>query len=114
VKHDETYHLTYLEFSAGQFTVPRKDLEIGQVVRLRVLARDVSLTLAHQTSTSILNIFSARVEELVEENPAQMTVRLDAAGVSVLSRITRKSAKALELAPGKQVYVQVKTVALLA
>ena len=113
VKHDATYHLTYLDFSAGQFTVPRKDLEIGQVVRLRVLARDVSLTLAHQTSTSIQNIFPARVEELVEENPAQMTVRLDAAGVSVLSRITRKSAEVLDLAPGKQVYAQVKTVALL-
>jgi len=41
-------------------------------------------------------------------------VRLDAAGVSILSRITRKSAQALELVPGKQVYVQVKTVALLA
>jgi len=114
VKHDETYHLTYLEFSAGQFTVPRNKLEIDQVVRLRILARDVSLTLAQQTSTSILNIFPARIEELIEENPAQMTVHLDAAGVAVLSRITRKSAEVLQLVPGKQVYAQVKTVALLA
>jgi molybdate transport system ATP-binding protein len=114
VGHDDAYHLTLLEFEAGQFTVPRKELTEGQVVRLRVLARDVSLTLVKQTNTSILNIFPARVVELVEENPAQMTVRLDAAGVSILSRITRKSAQALELAPGKQVYVQVKTVALLA
>jgi molybdate transport system ATP-binding protein len=72
------------------------------------------LTLAQQTDTSILNIFPARVEELIEENPAQMTVRLDAVGVPVLSRITRKSAETLELIPGKEVYVQVKTVALLA
>lgn len=114
VGHDAAYHLTYLEFAGGKFTVPRKELAEGQVVRLRVLARDVSLTLAQQTNTSILNIFPARVEELLEENPAQMTVRLDAAGVSILSRITRKSAQALELAPGKQVYAQVKTVALLA
>jgi molybdate transport system ATP-binding protein len=114
VGHDAAYHLTYLEFAGGKFTVPRKELAEGQVVRLRVLARDVSLTLAQQTNTSILNIFPARVEELLEENPAQMTVRLDAAGISILSRITRKSAQALELAPGKQVYAQVKTVALLA
>ena len=114
IGHDETYLLTQLEFAAGQFTVPRKELAKGQMVRLRVLARDVSLTLAHQTNTSILNIFPARVVELIEENPTQMTVRLDAAGVPVLSRITRKSAEALELVPGKQVYVQVKTVALLA
>ena len=114
VGHDDTYHLTQLEFAAGQFTVPRKELPEGQMVRLRILARDVSLTLAQQSNTSILNIFPAQVEELIEENPTQMTVRLDAAGVPVLSRITRKSAESLQLAPGKQVYVQVKTVALLA
>ena len=114
IGHDETYHLTQLEFAAGQFTVPRKELAEGQTVRLRILARDVSLTLERQTDTSILNIFPARVEEIIEENPAQITVRLDATGVPVLSRITRKSAQALELMPGKQVYVQVKTVALLA
>jgi len=114
VGHDEAYHLTNLEFSGGQFTVPRNELAEGHVVRLRVLARDVSLTLAQQTNTSILNIFPARVEELLVENPAQMTVRLEAAGVSILSRITRKSAQALDLVPGKEVYAQVKSVALLA
>lgn len=114
VGHDDIYHLTYLKFSAGQFSVPRNELAEGQVARLRVLARDVSLTLVQQTNTSILNIFPARVEELLEENPAQLTVRLDAAGVSILSRITRKSAQVLELVPGKRVYVQVKSVALLA
>ena len=114
VGHDEAYHLTNLEFAGGQFTVPQSNLVVGQVVRLRILARDVSLTLAQQTSTSILNIFPARVEELIEVSPAQMTVRLDAAGVPVLSRITRKSAEVLQLVPGKQVYAQIKTVALLA
>lgn len=114
MEHDEVYHLTNLVFAGGQFTVPRKELAEGQVVRLRILARDVSLTLAEQTNTSILNIFPATIEEIHEENPAQMTVRLDAAGVPILSRITRKSAKALDLVTGKQVYVQVKSVALLA
>jgi len=114
VGHDDAYHLTRLEFAGGHFTVPRIALSEGQVVRLRVLARDVSLTLAQQTNTSILNIFPASVEELIEENPAQITIRLDAAGVKILSRITRKSAQVLELVPGKQVYAQVKSVALLA
>ncbi len=114
IKHDQTYHLTQLEFAGGEFTVPLKNIDVGQVVRLRILARDVSLTLAHQADTSILNIFPVRIEELIVENPAQMTARLDASGVPVLSRITRKSAESLQLAQGKQVYAQVKTVALLA
>jgi molybdate transport system ATP-binding protein len=113
VGHDDVYHLTNLEFAGGRFTVPRKELSPGQIVRLRILARDVSLTLEQQTNTSILNIFPAVITEIYEENPAQMTIRLEASGVPILSRITRKSASALELIPGKQVYVQVKTVALL-
>ncbi len=114
VGHDDVYHLTNLEFAGGRFTVPRKELPHGQSVRLRILARDVSLTLTEQSGTSILNIFPAVINEIHAENPAQMTIRLDAAGAPILSRITRKSAQALDLAPGKQVYVQVKTVALLA
>jgi len=112
-EHDETFHLTHLEFPGGRFTVARKDLPLGQPVRLRLLARDVSLSLERHEGTSILNIFPAKVETLVGENPAQLMVRLDAGGVPILSRITRKSATILALEPGKSVYVQVKTVALL-
>jgi molybdate transport system ATP-binding protein len=80
-----------------------------------VAARDVSLSLGyHSTGTSILNIFPARVEEIADANPSQVTVRLTAGGVPMLSRITRKSAAALGLSPGVEVYAQVKSVALLA
>jgi molybdate transport system ATP-binding protein len=61
-----------------------------------------------------LNIFPARVEEIADANPSQVTVRLTAGGVPMLSRITRKSAAALGLSPGVEVYAQVKSVALLA
>jgi molybdate transport system ATP-binding protein len=111
--HDERYHLSYLDFAGGRFSVARNALPIGHSARLRVLARDVSITLQPQTGTSILNIFPASIDDLIEEGPAQMLVRLDIAGVPVLSRITRKSANVLALAPGKQVYAQVKAVALL-
>lgn len=113
-KHDPAYELTYLDFPGGRFTVGRKDLPVGTKVRLRVIARDVSITLEKQSGTSILNIFPASVDEIVPTGSAQVTVRLLAGGVPLLSRITRKSASMLELAPGKQVYAQAKTVALLA
>lgn len=111
--HDEVYHLSYLDFAGGRFSVARHALPIGHHARLRVLARDVSITLQPQTDTSILNIFPAIVDDLVEDGPAQMLVRLDMGGTPLLARITRKSASVLDLAPGKQVYAQVKTVALL-
>ncbi len=110
---DDEFGLTLLDFSAGRFAVPKKDLPIGAAVRLRILARDVSLTLKRQADTSILNIFPATVEEICSESDSQNLIRLDANGVSVLSQVTRKSTVALKLTPGKQVYAQAKSIALL-
>jgi molybdate transport system ATP-binding protein len=111
--HDEKYHLTHLDSAGGRFTVIRKDLPIGSAVRLRVAARDVSLTLKPQSDTSILNIFPATVDKLIPEGKAQVTVRLIVGSVPMLARVTRKSARILDLKPGKLVYAQAKSVALL-
>ena len=113
VGHDDEYALTYLDFAGGRFTVTRRDLTPGSHVRLRVAARDVSLTLVHQSGTSILNIFPATVEAINDEGPAQATVRLLLGRVPMLARITHKSAAVLDLKPGRQVYAQIKSVALL-
>lgn len=111
--HDNEFNLTYLDFPGGRFTVSHKDLPINHAVRLRVIARDVSLTTEHQSQTSILNIFPAIVEEMTPEGIAQVMVRLLIQGVPLLARITRKSASLLDLKLGKQVFAQVKSVALL-
>lgn len=114
VAHDDHYQLTYLKFAGGQFSVERMQLEVGSDVRLRLAARDVSLTLERQINTSILNVFAAVVDEIQTAGAAQMLVRLDCSGVPVLARITRKSAEALQLAIGTRVFAQAKTIALLA
>lgn len=111
--HDDDYDLTYLDFPGGRFTVTRKALAIGHAARLRVAAKDVSLTLEHQSGTSILNIFPAVVDAISNETSAQVTVRLIAGGTPILSRITRKSAALLRLEKGKAIYAQAKSVALL-
>lgn len=112
--HDDDFDLTLLDFPGGRFHVPRKDVAVGQTVRLRVAARDVSLTLERQAGTSILNIFPATIEALRPDGSAQVMVRLLAGGVPLLSRVTRKSTALLDLQPGKTLYVQAKSVALLA
>ena len=112
--HDPKYDVTYLDFPGGRFTIGRTDLDLGCKVRLRVLARDISLTLEHQRDTSILNIIPARVVEVVEAAAGQMLVKLETGGVPIISRITRKSADALDIRPGLDVHMQIKTVAVLA
>ena len=114
---DARYQLLQVGFDGGTLQcvhasegAPRRP---GQRVRLRVQARDVSLTLAAAHDTSILNVLPATVQALAEDGPAQVLVALQAGATPLLARVTRKSADALRLAPGQRVYAQVKGVALL-
>ncbi len=111
--YDQNYHLNYLDFTGGQIAVAGKAMQVGDRVRVRIAARDVSLTLEHQSNTSILNIFPATVDAITDEGQSQVTVRLLMGDVPLLSRITRKSAVELGLEPGKVVYAQAKSIALL-
>ncbi|MES2976012.1 MAG: molybdenum ABC transporter ATP-binding protein [Pseudomonadota bacterium] len=113
--HDSTYELSSLVFAGGRLQLPNQGRErpVGQRVRLRLQARDVSLTLARQEGTTILNIFPATVVDLADDSPGQMMVALDAGGARLLARVTKKSAHALGLAPGLPVHAQVKGVAIL-
>ena len=86
---------------------------VGEQVRLRVLARDVSLARTRAADSSILNLLPARITELTDDGPGQMLVALDAAGTRLLARITRRSCHTLALAVGDSVYAQVKGVALV-
>jgi len=127
--HDDAYHLSELDFPSGRLTVARLHAAIGERVRVAVHARDVSIALAPVEQTSILNILAATVTEISQEDPARVTVRLRlhdeghgggaaapaAQGMEVylLARITRKSCERLALTPGREVYAQIKSVALV-
>lgn len=111
--HDDTYQLTDVAFPGGQMSLPRQAAGIGQRVRMRVLARDVSVTLAAQTGTSIINILPATVTHIAEVSPSQSLVGLDLGGTSIIARITHKSVDTLGLKPGLVVYAQIKGVAIL-
>lgn len=113
-EHDPAYHLTRLVFPGGDVLVAQRDETIGQRLRFRVHARDVSLALERAEGTSISNLLPARVEQIVAaDTPAHVLVRLDAQGTPLLARITRRSADQLGVIEGKALWAQIKTVALL-
>ena len=113
LKRDSEFNLMHLEFLGGQFIVPDNGLPVQTKVRIRVVARDVSLTKSKQVDTSILNIFPAMVQEIVNEGEAQVMVRLQIKETILLACITRKSSYKLRLEKGSEVFVQVKSVAIL-
>jgi molybdate transport system ATP-binding protein len=115
-EHDRPWQLTRLDVGGGDFSVWARDqgLPIGRAVRVRLLARDVSLARAPQTGTSIGNQLHGTVEQIADdEHPSLALVRVRVGTSPVVARLTRRSAHALELAPGVPVWAQVKTVALM-
>ncbi len=113
LSHDRDDHLTLASFSGGHLIVPSQSARVGGSLRVRVQARDVSLTLQKQTGTSILNILSVTVTALSPDSPGQVMVALDAGGCPLLARVTSRSAQALGLAPGLALFAQIKGVAIL-
>ena len=113
LKRDSEFNLMHLDFLGGQFIVPDNGFPVQTKVRIRVVARDVSLTKSKQVDTSILNIFPAMVQEIVNEGEAQIMVRLQIKDTILLACITRKSSYKLRLEKGSEVFVQVKSVAIL-
>jgi len=90
-------------------------LPLGRPVRVRVLARDVSLARTPQTGTSIGNQLHGTVDALADDptHPALALVRVRIGGSALVARVTWRSAHALELRPGLPVWAQVKSVALM-
>ena len=113
VGREAKFNLMHLEFLGGQFVVPDNGFPVQTKVRIRVVARDVSLTKSKQVDTSILNIFPATVQEIVPEGEAQVMVRLKIKETIMLACITRMSSYKLRLEKGTKVFVQVKSVAIL-
>jgi molybdate transport system ATP-binding protein len=111
--HDHVDHLTELTFGGGVLLLPRNRAGVGDRLRCRIGARDVTLTLERQIGGSALNQLACRVIAVADaDHPSQCLVQLDAGGTVLLARITRRSSRALQLAPGLAVWAQVKAVAL--
>jgi molybdate transport system ATP-binding protein len=117
LEHDDHYALSRIGFAGGALWLGRVAAAIGQPVRVRVPARDVSLVRQPPLQTSILNVLPVQVAAL-HLSGATAVVGLvcgdpGAAGSSLLARITRKSCDGLGLQVGDHLFAQVKGVSLM-
>ena len=112
ISHDAADRITRVRFDGGELLLPGPGAVPGTRRVVRVLARDVSLTLSRHADTSILNILPARVLALADDTPGHTMVRLGVGDSVLLARITRRSAGALGLRPGLAVQAQIKGAAL--
>ncbi|MDP2094053.1 MAG: molybdenum ABC transporter ATP-binding protein, partial [Hydrogenophaga sp.] len=115
VERDAAWSLARVAFPGGCLWVRDGGQEKGATVRIRILARDVSLALSPATDTSLLNSLPVVVDQLADDShPALALCRLQVGtSSSLLARLTRRSAAALHLQPGQAVWAQIKAVALI-
>jgi len=104
--------LARLEFAGGSLYAPEVDALIGERVRVRIRARDVSLSLSRPEGISILNVLPGTVVALGSDAGSSVDIQLDVGGTPLISRVTRKSVNALGIAPGRRVFALVKSVSL--
>jgi molybdate transport system ATP-binding protein len=110
--YDESDDLTRLKFSGGELWVPGKADMNGETLRLRVRANDVSLCRTMPQQSTILNIVPAIVETMQAESGPSMLVRLVLGSDRIVARVTRRSARELDLKEGDEVHAQIKSVAV--
>jgi len=113
-QRDAQWHLAQVVFEGGGLWVRDTGLALGREVRLRVLARDVSLATHEPHGSSIQNQIQGHIEAIVDDvHPSQALVRVRCGSVALVARVTRRALDALGLAQGAPVWAQVKSVAVI-
>lgn len=113
VEVDRDWHLMRVNFDGGSLWTRDHGLAIGHQVRIRVLARDVSLA-EHPVISSIQNTLYGQVDAVGEDgHPGLMLVRVKVGKTLLLAHLTKRAAASLGIVLGREIWIQVKSVALL-
>lgn len=111
--HDETHHTTRLDFGGTPLSLPIFDCPIGEMVRLRIHARDVAIATSPPNGISIQNVIEARVADIMRVSAGQVEVTMALSDAYHLkARITERASETLALTEGMQVWALIKSVAL--
>ena len=106
--------LARIDLAGTPMWVSDRGLQWGQTVRLRLLARDISIVMAEPTQTSIQNHWPVQIVEVSDlDHPSQRLLRLHHPAGPLLARITHRAWEQLGLQVGQSVWAQVKSVAVV-
>jgi molybdate transport system ATP-binding protein len=114
VERDTQWHLLRAVFDGGELWLRDSGETIGQRIRVRILARDISLALSAHDDNSILNRLPARVLDIVpDRDDAMSLIRLSVGSSILIARLTRRSVENLRIGVGAAVCAQIKSVAIV-
>lgn len=112
---DSQWQLANVHLSAGnKLRIPAQNLRAGQIVRLWIQARDISLSHTETPDSSIINSLPCVIKDIRNDrNPALLIVQLQSGDNTLTTRITRISASQLGLKIDNPIYAHIKAAALL-
>ena len=119
VEKDKQWQLMRVAFAEGHIWLPDSGESLQQNVRIRILAKDVSLALQNHDDISIVNRLLVTVEDIKsDQDKAMSLVRLSIGNKSLVSeylvsKLTQKSVHHLQLKAGLSIWAQIKSVALV-
>ena len=102
--------LSRLDTGAGELQLPGVTAEVGDVLRIRVLAQDLLIALEPPRLLSSRNILAVTVESLHRGDGPGVAVKLRLGDHHLLARITARSADELGLRPGLTCYAIFKAI----
>ncbi|MEQ8857624.1 MAG: molybdenum ABC transporter ATP-binding protein [Pseudomonadales bacterium] len=112
VDHDPRLHVTHVDVAGDRLTMPLLvRAAVGDAVRLRIRARDVSLALTRPEGLSIRNILPGRLVDLTTDIASGFVEALvELRGARVRARLTLAALEDLRLRRGLDVFVLIKSV----
>jgi molybdate transport system ATP-binding protein len=110
---DSQWHLSRCDFSGGEIWTRSQGLALHQKIRIRVLARDVSIATERPVASSIQNSLQGSIASITEdEHAGYALVRILVGTDYLIARVTQRALYELGVQLEQAIWVQVKSVAI--
>lgn len=113
IKHDPADGITEVAFGGGQLTLPLQKATVGSRLRIRIYARDITLSLAPPQHSTVQNAMDANIVDIRDAEPGLSQIRLRVGDITLLAHVTRRSVHELSLQADQTVCAQFKASAIL-
>ena len=111
-RHDPRLRLSYLDLNGDRLAMPMIERAVpGQLVRLRIRARDVAIATQRPEGLSIRNVLPGALSDLLPEpDTGFVEAFVQLRGAHIRARLTQAAVEDLKLEKGMRVFALVKSV----
>jgi molybdate transport system ATP-binding protein len=111
----DKWQLVKVGFEQATLWLEDKGQVLGQQLKVRLLASDLSISLDPAPQSTMLNRLEGRINAIQRDAySVSALVKVDVGNIELVARVTRKSIDDLFLMVGMPIFLHVKSVAILA